>query len=334
MQSRVTVLMPVYNGERYLKEAIDSILSQTRKDFDFLIINDGSTDSSEEIIKSYHDPRITLVNHDKNRGLVEALNQGLDLACGDYVARMDCDDVSLPSRLEKQVCFMDKNKDVGVCGTWIKFIGTNRIKKYPVSHESIKFNYLYSCPIAHPTIMIRKSIFAANNIKYDDNYKHAEDYELWSRTMNTFCFANIPEVLLHYRKHDEQVTNIHSKEQTDKRIKIRAKYLSDQLGLSQNDKKDIARWLYLDEYLPSEDMLIGTDILLEKMTIANTDKKVFKETDFNKYLAERWWEVCTASCSIGLTAWKYYHEKKWRRRCTATVVNELKLIAKCMIKMK
>ena len=129
MNPKVTVLMPVYNGEKYLKEAITSILLQTFDDFEFLIINDGSSDASVDIIQSFRDPRIRLVHNDTNIGLIATLNKGLKLAHGKYVARMDQDDISLPRRLEKQTYFMDNNPDVGVCGTWIKlFMGLDYIK--------------------------------------------------------------------------------------------------------------------------------------------------------------------------------------------------------------
>ena len=119
--------MPVYNGERYLREAIDSILNQTFKDFEFLIINDGSTDLSVEIIESYADKRISLAHNGQNLGLITTLNRGFDLACGEYIARMDCDDISLPDRLEKQVVFMDNHPEIGICGSWVSAISDEKL---------------------------------------------------------------------------------------------------------------------------------------------------------------------------------------------------------------
>jgi len=116
-EPKVTVLMPVYNGEKYLNEAIDSILGQTFKDFKFLIINDGSTDGTADILKSYKDSRIKVTNNEKNIGLTKSLNKGLKMAKSEYIARMDADDISLPTRLQKQVEFMDSHPKVGVCGT-------------------------------------------------------------------------------------------------------------------------------------------------------------------------------------------------------------------------
>ena len=117
---KATVLMPVYNAEKYVAEAIDSILNQTFNDFEFLIINDGSTDNSLDIIKSYDDPRITIINNETNLGLSHTLNKGIELARGEYIIRMDADDISLSIRLEKQIEFMDSNQHIGICGSWIQ----------------------------------------------------------------------------------------------------------------------------------------------------------------------------------------------------------------------
>ena len=119
----VTVLMPVYNGEMYLREAIDSILHQTFTDFEFLIINDGSTDNSETIILSYDDSRIRYEKNDSNLKLIATLNKGIELAKGKYIVRMDADDISIPDRIEKQVAFLEKNPDVGICGSWFTAFG-------------------------------------------------------------------------------------------------------------------------------------------------------------------------------------------------------------------
>ena len=142
---KVTVLMPVYNGSKYLKAAIDSILSQSFTDFEFLIINDGSTDDSVKIINSYHDQRIKLIDNKINQGLVAVLNQGLKLAIGEYIARMDSDDFSTCNRLSQQVRFMDKHNDIGVLGSWVKIMkGSDEfLGRYFLNHEEIKANLLF-----------------------------------------------------------------------------------------------------------------------------------------------------------------------------------------------
>ena len=205
---RVTVLMPVYNGEKYLREAIDSILRQTFTDFEFLIINDGSTDWSVEIIESYQDSRIRLVHNEKNIKLIATLNKGIDLARGEYMARMDCDDVSFPVRLERQIAIMDSSPEIGVCGTWAKVIDENGNIKGTIrtlTGKSIKRMCWRPSPFVHPTVMVRTALLREN--RYNEDFKHAEDYELWLRLFDKTEFFNIKDYLLYYRMHLENVSS-------------------------------------------------------------------------------------------------------------------------------
>lgn len=222
---KVTVLMPVYNAEVYLEEAIESILDQTYRDFEFLIINDGSTDESKKIIESYTDRRIRLENNKKNRGLNYSLNKGIDLARGKYIARMDADDVSLPDRLQVQVEFMDKNPDIGVCGSWFKFTDTEEVDQKLTDPESIKAALFFTCQLGHPTVIIRKAFLDKYNLRYDTQIS-AEDYELWVRCARYFKIANIPKVLVLYRQHEMQKT----KYETLKLINDAKKILYSQLS--------------------------------------------------------------------------------------------------------
>jgi len=195
----VSVVMPVYNGDRYLREAIESILNQTFTDFEFIIINDGSTDKTEEIILSYDDKRISYVKNESNLKISETLNKGIALAQGEYIARMDADDISYPDRFEKQVLFMEENVDIGVCGTWLRTLGDlNEVWQVPVSHKEISTQMLFNSCLMHPTVFIRKSLLL-NGYLYDDDFTCVEDYELWVRLSDKTLFHNIPEVLLDYR---------------------------------------------------------------------------------------------------------------------------------------
>jgi glycosyltransferase involved in cell wall biosynthesis len=220
---KVTILMPVYNGEKYIREAIESILSQTFTDFEFLIIDDGSTDQSAVVISSYNDPRIRLVNNERNLGLVHTLNRGLELARGELIARMDSDDISLPDRIRKQVELMNGQPEVGVCGCWIEWLDREVIMDYPVNDPEIKRNLTFTCPLAHPTVMMRADLVKRYNVRYDPEYQHAEDYELWSRLSLITNFANIPEVLLRYRIHENQICQRHHSEQMASIAKVKAK---------------------------------------------------------------------------------------------------------------
>lgn len=231
--TKVTVLMPVYNGEAFLREAIESILQQTFRDFEFLIIDDGSGDGSAALIRSYADDRIRLVQHPQNRGLVATLNEGLREAKGELVARMDCDDVSLPDRLARQVAYMDAHPAVGVCGTHFRLVPSGQVIRHPAGHEAIKAGMLLYNRIGHPTAMLRKNVLAQCDLYYSASYPHAEDYELWTRCVARTAFANLEEVLLLYRLHDKQVSRQYTDVQRDTTGRILKGYLR-HIGIAPN----------------------------------------------------------------------------------------------------
>lgn len=195
---KISVIMPVYNGEKYLKEAIESILNQTFKDFEFIIINDGSTDNSDKIINAYDDSRIKYL-FQENKGLPATLNRGIEIATGYYIARMDQDDISHANRLHEEVNFLDQNPDIYLVGTWIDIIDDQSnhlsITKYPLTSNYIRRAMTYNNPFAHGSVMFRKKIVE----KYNDNLKYAEDYDLWSRIAPRYETANIPKILYQWR---------------------------------------------------------------------------------------------------------------------------------------
>ena len=215
---KLTVLMPVYNSEKYLRQAIDSILTQTFSDFEFLVFDDGSTDKSLEIIASYRDSRIHVFQSDKNYGYVFHLNRGLEMANGEYIARMDADDISHHERLEYQVKFLEENSNIGFCGTWYKQFGYyNNVIKHPVDDQGIRLQLLFQgSALGHPTVMMRKLIFDTYSLKYMQSEYPAEDYWLWIRSSLVAKLANIPKVLLFYRSHYKQVSQTKRAEQVGK----------------------------------------------------------------------------------------------------------------------
>jgi glycosyltransferase involved in cell wall biosynthesis len=210
MKPQISVIMPVYNGEKYLKEAIESILNQTFKDFELILINDGSTDSSEKIIKSFTDERIVYIDNGKNLGLAASFNAGIDAARGQYIARMDADDISLPTRFEKQFSYLERKPHIGIVGSGIVIIDENgrkmAVHKRPKSHLEIKFSSLFSSPMYHPTVMGRAEIFRSHH--YNDTFSNSEDYELWSRLLfgTSTRFANFREPLIKYRVYPQSFT--------------------------------------------------------------------------------------------------------------------------------
>ena len=217
--------MPVYNSRKTVGQAMDSILKQTFKDFEFLIIDDGSTDGSPDIIDLYKDPRIRKIYLDKNSGICTALNIGLLNSRGQYIARMDADDISLPDRLLKQVRFMDADDRLIACGS-LAIDSQGKRLGLPIPADYLKAHLLLDCPFIHPSMIFRSELLRANKFFYSDRYIHIEDYELWVRISKNFPMANIPEVLLEYRGSDSQVSTKHRILQKVNAIKLKEDLLS------------------------------------------------------------------------------------------------------------
>lgn len=216
-----------------MKEAVESILNQTFRDFELIIIDDGSIDNTAEILDSFQDSRIVKLRNDKNQGLITSLNKGLSIAKGMYIARMDADDISLPDRIKKQVEFLDQNPDIGVLGTGMDQIsesGQHISKLIPFSeHGLILWTILFETPIFHATTMFRKDKIIKIG-GYSQDFIHAEDTELWSRMLFITKFANLPEVLYKRRLHQQSIMNTQFVIQNKANIVIRQKFISCLLG--------------------------------------------------------------------------------------------------------
>lgn len=224
----VSVVLPAYNAQNTIGEAIQSIIDQTYSNWELLIINDGSKDDTKLSILSFKDPRIKYIENDENKKLIYTLNRGLSLSTGDYIARMDADDIAWPTRLEQQVAFMESHLDVIVCGSWVKTFGDgvkSREKKTFEFDAEIRENYLLTSPIAHPTAFIRRSCLVESGIQYDQEFKDAEDYKMWLDLMDYGKFHNIQECLLNYRISKTQVSQDNNPVQLESTRKCRDAYL-------------------------------------------------------------------------------------------------------------
>lgn len=205
---KLSVIMPVYNTkEEYLRESIESILNQTFADFNFIIVNDASTNNAQDVILSYKDERIVYIKNEKNLGISSTLNKGIEAANSEYIIRMDSDDISLPERFEKQVEFMDKNPHVDISGTNIQMFPKNRVLKFPTENEEIKkFLLLSHNPIGGAATIFRTNSVKKFDISYDENNIVAEDLGLWLQLAEKAAFANLPEILYKYRFHHENIS--------------------------------------------------------------------------------------------------------------------------------
>lgn len=254
MTPSLSVLFCVYNGERYLNEAVQSVLAQTFSDFEMIIVDDGSTDATPEILESFCDSRIVLLRNKTNCGLVVSLNIAIAYSSGKYLVRMDADDLSFSDRFQQQWDYMELNPDVGVLGCWMEQIheknGDNHILKVPSEHYLIRWKMLFETSVFHATVMMRRDVVVCEG-GYDERFRHIEDTELWSRLILKTRFANLEKVLYIRRWNLASICNIHYREQFRVGAELRHRMLQDIIGRKVSFQL-IARYsqkLTVDDYL-------------------------------------------------------------------------------------
>ena len=254
---KISVLMATHNREDFVGESIESILSQSFRDFEFIIIDDASTDETVNIIEKYakKDKRIKVYKNRENLGLIKTLNRGLSVASGEYIARMDDDDISLPNRFQKQVDFLEKNSDVTVVGTYVKMFpfGEWSLNTSNPDELAIILNF-YNC-ISHPSVMIRKKFLVDNKLLYDPKAIHTEDYCLWKDILlKGGKITNIPEPLIKMRNH---LNRISVNAPTSKIMEINAKKIKREL---------------LERFFQGEEL---DEIILKTQNFPKCDEKTF-----------------------------------------------------------
>jgi glycosyltransferase involved in cell wall biosynthesis len=306
---KVSVFMPVYNAGSYLNAAIDSILNQSFKDFEFVIVNDGSTDQSESVILSYNDPRIRLVNNPKNLGLIASLNVGLEICNGEYIVRMDQDDISLPDRIALQVSFMDQNPEIGLIGSWFEDFGDqieSKIVRYSTNDTEIRIRHLYQTHISHPTALLRTSIVQKHNIRFDPEYLHGEDYNCWV-TMSAFCkLSNYPAILVRKRDHPRSITNSFSSTMHSTCTKVKQKQFEGMGSAVSQAEADLYTRFADPEWgfsLVEMNQLLN---LLHRLNAANTQSKFIQPDEYAQYLAGKWFHLCFHNMNLGRSGWNWF----------------------------
>lgn len=204
----VSVLIPVYNAGLFLRETLDDILNQTFTDFEVILIDDGSTDDSFNIMKSYSDNRIRLFQNEKNSGQVFTLNYGLSLCTGKYIARIDADDRCHPTRLEKQVHALESNQTAGLCLSWYRILGSQKTAKPSTNPAELKVKLFFRNQIGNSTVMLRRDVIESHHIRFTTEIPVAEDYYFWTRVLAVSDPVIIPEVLMEYREHPGQTSEL------------------------------------------------------------------------------------------------------------------------------
>ena len=205
---KISVIMSVYNGEKYLREAIESILNQTFIDFEFLIVNDGSTDGSLEIIQSYQDERIRVINNEQNIGLTKSLNKAIKQARGEYIARQDADDISLPNRFEEQIKYFEKHPEVALLGTSVyKIDEQGKVVGRVIVPAKPSGNLLKGNQFSHGSTMFKREVVDRLG-GYNELFRYCQDYELWARIAKYYEVRNLPQVLYKLRFHGENIRSL------------------------------------------------------------------------------------------------------------------------------
>ncbi len=292
----VSVMMAVYNSETYLKEAIESILNQTYTNFEFLIINDGSTDKSKEIILSYKDPRIIYLENPVNAGIVQSRNNCLLASKGKYIAVLDSDDVALPIRLEKQVAFLENNPDYGMCGTYFKVIDHKGKKlynvKFPVSDIDLKTYLNFGNSFCHSTMLIRSDL--ALKFMYPEDFQLGEDYALWLLISAVSKVYTLPVFTTFYRIHGHNVSVSKQAEMFDSILKINAANLTKlNIPFTETQLVTYSHFLIFDHlyFKDKKKFKLLEDWLHILFTSIQKDTNI-QNLVILRFLLQRWFVIC------------------------------------------
>lgn len=334
----LSVVMPVYNGEKYLKEAIDCVLNQTFKDFELIIIDDGSKDGSAAIIENYKDERIRFLKNDKNRGISYTRNRGLDEARGEFLAWMDCDDLISPNRFELQLDFLNKHTQYGICGTWLtRFDETaSEVAKSHTDPDLIKATLLFKPAVWNATAMYRLPWIKSAGLSFDSRLTVAEDYDFYFEACRHFPLANLPLSLYQYRDSESSIMKTFESEEEKSFAIHRIIYEKalKELGIEASDKQ-----LQLHRRIGSTylfDTLEGVQTAfewLQHLQKKNESAKIYEPIAFSQVLGNMFFFVSKKSSQVGLPVFLLYMEK---RKAFHTVQPFLvfKLLTRCLIKYR
>jgi glycosyltransferase involved in cell wall biosynthesis len=326
----ISVILPVYNADAYLEAAVNSILAQTFRDFELLLIDDGSADNSAAILSSFNDKRIRILTNEKNEGLIFTLNRGIDAAEGKYIARMDADDISFPDRFEKQFAFMEKNPSIGVTGGFMTELGEKRIYRHNyLDDERIRSAFLFTNPVVHPSAMIRRE--SLGDTRYSKDYPHGEDYALWISLLPKTGFSVLPQPLIAHRSHSGQVSVKFYEEQKSSVSKAQ-QLLFHYLGLNPDEQeKELHLSLFLERYRKEEAYLTAIENWLLKLVVANEKTNFSNRAAFNRLIGERWFRVNQELAANGCSSFSRYKKSELAGLYSAPVFSSARLFARSVL---
>ena len=310
---KVTILMPALNAERFLPETLASIWAQTFGDFELLVIDDGSTDRTPDLLAACRDPRLRVLRNEKRLKLAGALNRGLDEARGEWIARMDADDLMRRDRLAWQVAHVERHPEIGCCGGWARTFGDGRRKtlEFPAGAEDLKAFALFYSPFAHPTVLFHRERFAQAGLRYDGSFYPTEDYELWSRALAEFPCANLPRVLVDYRVHGNSMTGGEWSDMDAQTVRVQRRTLA-RLGLEPTeDEARIHRAASMGQLPAAPESFARTEAWLRKLEEANRIRGAFEPDALADMLNYVWFRMAMGTVrELGGAAWKEYRRSR------------------------
>ena len=302
----ITVLMPAHNAGPYLREAMDSVLGQTFRDFEFLIVDDASTDDTPAIVRAFRDERVRYVRSDARLRLAGALNQGLELARGAVIARMDADDICLPVRLAVQHAYLSQHLEVGLCGAGVERFGLQRgpFHRMPLTYAETQAYALFDDPFAHPTVALRRDLFNRHRLRYDPAYCPADDYELWSRALRLFPCVNLDRIVLRYRVHGQSLTQAEWSDMDAHAARVAARELQS-LGVAHDGEstrfhRNIGRGRGFP--IRRRDELLRAEHWLRTLQSAAESSGRYQTAALRRTVADIWFRACYHAGALGLWA--------------------------------
>ena len=328
---RVSVVIPVYNREAYLGAAIESVLAQTYRDFELLVIDDGSADRSREVARRYRDRRVRLLCHEHNQGLPRTRNAGIDAARGTYVAFLDSDDVALPARLAKQVSFLDRHPNHAAVGAWVDWMDDSgrplgRVKRRPVAACDVAALRLFRQGIENTASLARTAILRA--YRHDERFAVSEDFEIWARIAAEHGIANLPEVLVRRRAHPQQTSKDRDEQTRLYRQAIYARQL-EALGVAFEEedlrRHHLLRRMRKSGFTPDCAYVEWAETWLRALQAANARAARYPEPSLSQLLGGFWLKVCwNAAPNLGWpAAWQRFRTSSLRRWAWAGLRNDL-----------
>ena len=314
MAQEISVIMSVYNAEKYLLESVTSVLSQEDVDFQLIIVNDGSSDNSINILSliEEQDERVVVINQD-NMGLAASLNTAINISTGEYIARMDADDIADSKRLSKQLNFLKKNRNTGIVGSYVHVFGDGkeRVWKYPINNNECDVALLFLNPLAHPAVMFRRSVVDDIGL-YDLSFEYDQDYELWARASSSHRISNIPDILLKYRIHNNQMGSVFSKTARIESQKRTQYLLLKGMGLNPSEDDMEVHLLLSNSYRLEFDMVINYDGLVKaakwitEIVEMNKTTKRYDDYILRNRLHLQYNSLCLFMADKGMNVFTYF----------------------------